>query len=417
MIRRDFMRSALTLGVASGTGLSLGAATLSTAGATPSAAKKTSGPKYRAGVVGLGWTGVLYDVAKRDGSHRQGPHWDPAYKVEDTKRITPEVDVHRGFHHHDHPGDEGLPSSYAEALWDRPEVELVAGAERDEARLKIFGERYGLKALYTDALEMYKQEALDIVAVCTNTKGRAFLTVKAAEAGAKAIFTEKPMAFTLEEADRMVKVCADRGIPLSCGAITTTHPSFAKAKELVTGGAIGEVTSIEARGASAQHQNWSYFLDSPPAWVSATGDTPRRPGGSAEFGGQGILVAENGQVVHFRKGSPGVRISGTKGEIQFSFRPGWQLMQEVVPPSGRKQKVEMPWPEPQFIPPYGAVYSLDDLMKCLAGEMDQPKNSGRRVATAIEVEIALKQSSAQGGARVSLPLQDRSLGLLYDWFR
>ena len=32
MIRRDFMRSALTLGVASGTGLSLGAATPSAAG-------------------------------------------------------------------------------------------------------------------------------------------------------------------------------------------------------------------------------------------------------------------------------------------------------------------------------------------------------------------------------------------------
>ena len=119
----------------------------------------------------------------------------------------------------------------------------------------------------------------------------------------------------------------------------------------------------------------------------------------------------------FRKGSPRGRISGTKGEIQFSFRPGWKLFQEVEPPSGRKQKVAMPWPQPQFVPPYGAVYSLDDLMKCLAGEMDEPKNSGRRVATALEVEIALKQSSAQGGARVSLPLQNRSLGLLYDWFR
>ena len=89
-------------------------------------------------------------MAKRDGSHRQGPWWDPAYKVEDTRRITPEVDVHRKFHHHDHPGFEGLPSSYAEALWDRPEVELVAGAERDVDRLKIFGDRYGIEALYTD---------------------------------------------------------------------------------------------------------------------------------------------------------------------------------------------------------------------------------------------------------------------------
>ena len=32
-------------------------------------------------------------------------------------------------------------------------------------------------------------------------------------------------------------------------------------------------------------------------------------------------------------------------------------------------------------------------------------------------EIALKQSSAAGGIKVTLPLKDRSLGLHYDWFR
>jgi hypothetical protein len=63
------------------------------------------------------------------------------------------------------------------------------------------------------------------------------------------------------------------------------------------------------------------------------------------------------------------------------------------------------------------VYSLKDVMDCLAGELDEPKNSGRRVAVALEVEIALKQSSAQKGARVNLPLEARSLGLNYDWFR
>jgi predicted dehydrogenase len=327
------------------------------------------------------------------------------------------MDVHRKFYFHDHPGREGLPTSYSEALWDRPEVDLVAGAERDVKRLALFGERYGIKALYTDALEMYRKENLDIVAVATNTKGRAFLTVKAAEMGAKAIFTDKPMAFTLEEADSMVKSCADRGIPLSCGAITTTHPSFAKAKELVTSGAIGDVTSIEARGPGAQHQNWSYFLESPPAWVSGTGDEPRRNTGSDEFAGQGIAVTESGLVVHFRKGAPGVRISGTEGEISFGYAPAWRLWQQVDTLSGRKRQVEMPWPDPQFVPPYGAVYCLDDLMRCLAGELDEPKNSGRRVATALEVEIALKLSSAQGGARIELPLEDRSLGLQYAWFR
>ena len=46
---------------------------------------------------------------------------------------------------------------------------------------------------------------------------------------------------------------------------------------------------------------------------------------------------------------------------------------------------------------------------------DELKNSGRRVA--LEVEVALKASSEQGGNRVDLMLEDRSLGLNYDWFR
>ena len=72
------------------------------------------------------------------------------------------------------------------------------------------------------------------------------------------------MAQTLEEADRMVKTCAETGTALSCGGITTTHPSFAGTQELVMGGAIGALRSIESGGAFAQHQNWSFFLESQP---------------------------------------------------------------------------------------------------------------------------------------------------------
>ena len=118
----------------------------------------------------------------------------------------------------------------------------------------------------------------------------------------------------------MVQSCADRGIPLCCGAITTTHPSFAKAKELIRSGAIGNVVSLEAGGPSAQHQNWSYFVDSPPAWVIGIGDSPRRESGSDEFTGQGIMATKSGQVVHFRTGAPGIRFSGSKGEITFDYR-------------------------------------------------------------------------------------------------
>ncbi len=66
--------------------------------------------KYRAAVIGLGWMGMLYDLGQRSGT----------WNVDDIDRPTPELDVHRKFHHHDHPGAEGLPSSYAEACTTGP---------------------------------------------------------------------------------------------------------------------------------------------------------------------------------------------------------------------------------------------------------------------------------------------------------
>ena len=366
--------------------------------------------KYRGAVIGLGWMGMLYDLAQRMG----------VWHVDDIDRPTPELDIHRKYYYHNrHLPKKSIPSSYAEALSDRSEIELIAAAERDRKRLAAFGERYGVRALYTDALEMLRQEKPDIVAISTNTKGRADLTCYAVECGAKGIVTEKPMAYTLEEADRMVRACADAGVPLCCGAISTSHPAFGTAKDLITSGAIGEMLSIEAESDQnlSQHQNWSYFVDSTPAWVIGLGDLPKRESGSNEFRGQGMMVTDTGLVVHFRKGAPAVRITGTTGELLHpEHYSAWSLFQDVETSAGR-HRLEVPWPGARMQVGGGSINGLADVLDCLAGKLDEPKNSGRRVAVALEVEIAIKLSSAQGGKRIDLPLADRSLGLEYDWHR
>ena len=367
--------------------------------------------KYRAAVIGIGWMGILNDIGTRWTD--PGPYGDRGqWHVDDIERPMPKVDVHRKFHFHERP-----PVTYAETLANRPEVELVAGAERDQSRLAVFGERYGVTALYTDAAEMLRNERPDIVAISSNTKGRSDMACLAVENGAKGIMTEKPIAYTLEEADRMVKACADVGVALVCGATSTNHPSFAKAKELVVTDAIGDVVSIESDAPRSQHQNWSYFLDSTPAWVIGIGDTPPGPEGSEEFRGQGMMVAMDGQVVFFRKGAPAVRISGTGGEVLKPENYGvWELSQDIDTQAGRK-RVQMPWPEPQMTSRLVVSNGFNDIFDCLDGKLDEPKNSGRRVAVALEVEIAIKLSSAQGGVRIDLPLEDRSLDLKYDWHR
>ena len=73
--------------------------------------------KYRAGIIGLGWMGFLSAVGDR---YIPTPDYIPPkarldavgpgqYSTDDTDRPTPiELDVHRTFHYHDHPGLENL---------------------------------------------------------------------------------------------------------------------------------------------------------------------------------------------------------------------------------------------------------------------------------------------------------------------
>ena len=94
----------------------------------------------------------------------------PACLQDETTRPTPRLDVHRRFLHHEHPGDAGLPSTYAEALYDRPEVSLVAAADRDANRLAAFEQRYSgrdgedVVKTFQDAAEMLQQLRPDVVA-------------------------------------------------------------------------------------------------------------------------------------------------------------------------------------------------------------------------------------------------------------
>ena len=182
-----------------------------TASATPSTCSvsgigSVDNNTYTGAVIGLGWMGMLYDLAQRvtevtqemiDRGDFAQAELGRRFEQDDTTRPTPELLVHRRFLHHEHPGDSGLPSSYSEALYNRPEVTLSAAADRDSNRLAAFEQRYGpagyggpAPRTYTDAAEMLAVERPDVVAIATNTKGRAELTALAVSHGAKFILTE-----------------------------------------------------------------------------------------------------------------------------------------------------------------------------------------------------------------------------------
>jgi len=106
------------------------------------------------------------------------------------------------------------PCSIAGAFNALPNCQLVAGCNRGEERLRKFGRRWGVTSLYRDHAEMLRNEQLDLVAVATPPGAHRDQVVAAAEAGAKGIFCEKPMALSLAECDDMLAACRQNGAKL-----------------------------------------------------------------------------------------------------------------------------------------------------------------------------------------------------------
>jgi predicted dehydrogenase len=179
------------------------------------------------------------------------------------------------------------------------------------------------------------------------------LTIQALEAG-KHVLVQKPMALTMAEADAMVAAADRSGKQLMVSFFEFFHPAFARAKELVDRGLIGEVFLFKAIMAwSSGVENWrfdpavsgggilmdghshhvAYFnwlMNHPPiervtcevgtlasdAIVEDTGVMIlRTPGAIAEISGSNRLLEPNAQNGRGFKES--VEIFGTNGTIHF----------------------------------------------------------------------------------------------------
>jgi myo-inositol 2-dehydrogenase/D-chiro-inositol 1-dehydrogenase len=95
----------------------------------------------------------------------------------------------------------------------------------DEVVASEVANRVGAKAVTTqDAL--LDDDSIDVVAVCSPHKFHGDQVVAAMEAGKKAVFCEKPLAMSREEAERIAEVSKTTGVPLIVGAMHTFDPAW-----------------------------------------------------------------------------------------------------------------------------------------------------------------------------------------------
>jgi len=88
--------------------------------------------------------------------------------------------------------------------WEASEdAELAAGCDVNEEVLKRWGKERDISRLYVEAEEMFGDQEIDIVDICTPNMYHAPLAIAALEAG-KHVICEKPLAPTPDEIRRMI---------------------------------------------------------------------------------------------------------------------------------------------------------------------------------------------------------------------
>ncbi len=125
------------------------------------------------------------------------------------------------------------------------DAELIAVADPAPGAAAKLAERLGADASYTDVAEMLSHPGLDAVIIATPARFHTNILVQAAEAG-KAIFCEKPMALTLEDADRGIAAAKAAGVPLQVGFNRRWDQAFAEGREAIDAGKVGAVQLIRS---------------------------------------------------------------------------------------------------------------------------------------------------------------------------
>ena len=125
------------------------------------------------------------------------------------------------------------------------EANLMGVSDVSERALKKIEKKYGAKG-YTDYCELLANPEIEVVSVCVPTTFHHAVVMEAIRQK-KHVLVEKPIAFTLTEAEEMIAAAKEAGVILATGHVERFNPAVQKAKELIDDGVIGDIVSAFAK--------------------------------------------------------------------------------------------------------------------------------------------------------------------------
>jgi predicted dehydrogenase len=272
---------------------------------------------------------------------------------------------------------------------------------------------------YADYSEMLAREHPDIVSVCTWPETHAEVTIATANAGARVVFCEKPLANSLPNGIKLVETCEAKKVTVALNHMRRWDKAHQQARDFVANGELGEIQHAISHYARGVANYGSHIADllrfffGEVHWVRAFN----------------LLNEQNADpvldgYVKMRSGVCCVLVGcsrdhydifdfdmiGTRGrlrieELGYRIRLWRMGAHQEIP--DRKVLIEVSSPFPPSMRGM-MLAAVDNLVRCVT-EGQKPLDSGRDGLAALEIIEALQRSAAGEGERVNLPLESKNL--------
>lgn len=314
-------------------------------------------------------------------------------------------------------------ASHAASFAALPNTEVVAACDLDPQRLDDFrrnwGNRFPHARTFTDYREMLTEGGIDVLTVATSDHRHADIVVEGCERGARGIFCEKPIATTLEDADRMIAAAECNHVVLSVNHTRRWYPLYQLARAELRAGALGRVTRVIGylggpramlfRNASHLIDTLLMLAESRPEWVIADldpgfedyfayrGDGGRDPSGDP--GGSFYIRFEDdtrAMVSASKSTPPGFYLEfyGERGRMRLHDQEGMTLTLD-----GETRTVPPPQPEA----PIGTPAAIAELIRCLDGELPTVSCGAAEARLTLQTLLAFLDSQRTGHCPAPLP--------------
>ena len=143
---------------------------------------------------------------------------------------------------------------------------------------------------YVDYRELMQDKSIDAVIIATPEHLHATMLIDALTAG-KHAYSEKPLAHTIEEGEKILQAAQNRPQIVQVGMQNRSNSLYTKAKEMIAAGMLGDIHYTRAfwyRNSLDDNPAWRYAIPADASeqntdWNRFLGNAPKRPFSKARF--------------------------------------------------------------------------------------------------------------------------------------